>query len=268
VSAEATKRKKRRSSYAERYAVWLCHGPKCWWCHEPLRIWETTIDHVLPESLLDDEAARRDILTQYGLPESFNINGYENWLPCHTHCNQQKGAIALTFVPGHKAILDRLKSKAGEAERAARSVTANIAKDKVFRSIFAGLEQRTISVRDLEDLLQAFVEDPRKAGMSEDGLLLDSGYWFPRDQIVHEGLCRCERNACVGYNKKIYCYFEASLSPWVVKTGLFWRCYDEVIACPRCADWHKRGHIGRVDVCGRPYLNQAAQNDSAGAGGV
>jgi len=169
---------------------------------------------------------------------------------------------------GHKAKLDRLKSKAGEAERAARSVTANIAKDKIFKSIFAGLEQRTISVRDLEDLLEAFVEDPREAGMSEPGLLLDSGYWFPRDQIVHEGLCQCERNACVGYNKKIYRYLEASLSPWVVTTGLFWRCYDEVIACPRCAGRHKRGHIGRADVCGRPCLNQAAQNDSLGAGGA
>jgi hypothetical protein len=254
-------RHKRRISYAERYAVWHCNDQRCWLCQEPLRLAEATVDHVLPESLLDDDIARQKILTDYGLPTDFNINGYENWLPCHNHCNQSKSNKAPAFVPGNKMIFDRLKQRAHEGERMARSVSSNVAKDKVFKTIFAALETQTISMRDLDELLHAFIDDPAKAGVPEDVIILDSGYWFRREQIVREGVCGCERNACVGHSDKVYCYFPSSLSPWVTTTGLFWRCYDEVISCPRCSGRHKRGHVGRQDVCGRPYLNQKTQTD-------
>jgi len=255
------KRAKRKFSYAERYAVWYCNGQKCWWCKEPLRLVEVTIDHVLPESLLDDDISRETILTEYGLPKHFNINGYENWLPCHNHCNQSKSNRPPTFVPGNKAILDGLAARAARATSVANSVTANVAKDRVFKTFFAALEQRTLSLVDLDELLQAFAEDPARAGVPADVIILESGYWVPRDEIVREGTCRCERGHCVGRNEKVHCYFQKSLSPWVIATGLFWRCYDEIISCPRCSDQHKRGHIGREGVCGRPYRSQETQSD-------
>src|SRR5262245_19592336 len=102
------KRAKRKFSHQERYAVWNSNGRRCWWCQEPLRLVESTVDHVLPESLLHDETERVKILADYGLPESFNINGYENWLPCHNHCNQRKANNPPAFVPGNKLILDKL----------------------------------------------------------------------------------------------------------------------------------------------------------------
>ena len=134
-------------------------------------------------------------------------------LPCHNHCNQTKGERSADFVPGIKAILDRLKAKARQVERVADSVALNVAKDKVFKAIFTGLEKRTITLIDLDQLLQAFVRDPAKAGVPDDVIILDSGHWVPRDSIVQEGTCRCERPACVGRKNKVYCYFEASLSP-------------------------------------------------------
>lgn len=252
---------KRKFSYEERYAVWYCNGKKCWWCKEPLRLFEATIDHVIPESLLDDDVAREAFFTQYGLPKDFNINGYENWLPCHNHCNQSKSRTPPAFVPGNKAILDRLAQAAPATARVANSVVSNVAKDKVFKSIFTALERRTLSLLDLHELLTAFVEDPAGAGVPDEVIILGSGYWIPRDEIVREGLCQCERNQCVGQNEKVYCYFEQSLSSWVIKTGLFWRCYDEVVICPRCLAQHKRGHIGRQGVCGKPYIDQQKQTD-------
>lgn len=217
------------------------------------------MDHVLPESLLSDDIKRKAIFGEYGLPEDFNINSYENWLPCHNHCNQSKGSKLLTFVPGNKAILDSLKSNSKKAKRIELSVTSDVAKDKVFKAIFAGLEHQTITVRDLDVLIQAFIDDPIKAGVPDDVIILESGYWIPRQEIKSEGICQCERDACVGYNDKVYCYFQRSLSPWVVKTGLFWKCYDEIVSCPRCLRQHKRGHIGRNDICGIPYKNQETQ---------
>lgn len=254
-------RKKRKFTYAERYAVWHCNGQKCWWCQEPLRLFEVTVDHVLPESLLDNDSLRERVLTDYGLPKDFNINGYENWLPCHSHCNQSKSKKLPAFVPGNKAILDGLARTAGKAARIAESVISNVSKDKVFKAIFAGLEQRTLSLRDLDELLQAFIEDPAGAGVPADVIIFDSGYWIPRREIVAEGICRCEQNKCVGRNEKVYCYFQKSLSSWVIHKGLFWRCYDEVIVCPRCSGQHKRGQVGREGVCGRPYSNQETQSD-------
>lgn len=255
------KRVKRKFSYAERYAVWYCNDQKCWWCKEPLRLVDVTIDHVLPESLLDDTATREAVLTEYGLPKDFKINGYENWLPCHNHCNQRKSSRLPAFVPGNKAILDGLAQRASGTARVANSVTSNVAKDKVLKIVFAALEQRTLSLRDLDDLLRAFVEDPIGAGVPLDVIILDSGYWIPRSEIVGEGICRCELNKCVDRNEKVYCYFQKSLSPWVITKGLFWRCYDEIIRCPRCSDYHKRGHIGREGVCTKPYHNQDSQSD-------
>jgi len=165
-------------------------------------------------------------------------------------------------VPGVKAILDRLRSKAKELECVANSVALDIANDKVFKTLFAALEERTITLGDLDQLLRALVVDPATGGVPEDVIIFDSGHWVRRDSIVHEGICRCERVACVGRKNKVYCYFEASLSPWVIKKRLFWRCYDEFIACPRCPRKHKRGHIGSEDVYAEPYSNQNSQNDS------
>ena len=135
-STEQGRPSKRRFSYAERYAVWLCHGPKCSYCTKPLELIDTTIDHQLPESLLYDDAGRAEVFAEYGLPADFNINGYENWLPCHNRCNQAKGSEVPEYVPGVKKIIERLRKKAQQVERVADSVALNIAKDKVFSTLF------------------------------------------------------------------------------------------------------------------------------------
>lgn len=140
-------------------------------------------------------------------------------------------------------------------------MSSNAAKDNVIKSVFVGLEKQTISMHDLYELLHGFINNPSETGVSDDVIILDNGYWYRRDQIVYEGMCRCERNACVGMNDKVYCYFNSSLSPWVINAGLFHRCYDEIVSCPRCFGQHKREHIGREDVCGHPYLNQETQSD-------
>ena len=90
-----------------------------------------------------NHARREAVFVDYGLPSDFNINGYENWLPCHSRCNQSKGERTSEFVPGIKAILDRLRAKAKDVERV-DSVALNIGKDKVFKTIFAGLEKRRL----------------------------------------------------------------------------------------------------------------------------
>jgi len=83
------------------------------------------------------------------------------------------------------------------------------------------------------------------------------------ERIIAEGPCTCERASCVGANRRMYCYWRKGLSPWVIKKRLHWRCYDQKVTCPRCRSRHKRGHVGKLGVCDRPYSDQRRQTDGS-----
>src|SRR6187551_629192 len=103
--------KKRTFTPFERYAIWKWHEERCWLCNEPLSYRETTIDHLFPEELTSNDDKRRDVLKMYSLTdEIFNINGFENWLPCHGICNQMKATKVTIFMPGIAFILNTLIS--------------------------------------------------------------------------------------------------------------------------------------------------------------
>src|SRR5262245_24225882 len=183
---------KYRFSHAERYAVWLNHEKRCWLCNEPLRLLETTIDHVVPESLLEDEATFRKIVDMYQLPADFSINGFENWLPCHNHCNQSKSNTTFGFVPGYKLILDRLNRASDDVKRSAIAITRNVIKDKLFARIFVALEEKTISFEDIETLVGdlgggAFRHRDATTGTSQ-FIRLDNGYWLHKHDVVAYGI--------------------------------------------------------------------------------
>jgi hypothetical protein len=239
---------------AERYAVWLHHEKRCWLCEEPLRLLETTIDHYLPESLLNHPDKLSLIQTKWELPRDFKINGFENWLPCHQRCNQAKGATDFEFTPGHDMVVRRLLARAPDVQKTAISIGANTRKDKVIAYVLAALEKETVTLEDL----QVFSQDtPTEREM----IRLDTGYWLHRRDVARECDCHCERNHCVNSTRKLHLYFSSGLSQWVIQAGLHWRCYDEIVTCRRCEQRHKRGHIGAADVCGRPYRDQMRQND-------
>jgi hypothetical protein len=220
---------------------------------------ETTIDHFLPESLLADNNRRIEVLNQHGLTNDFNINGFENWLPCHSRCNQAKGNKTFEYVPGNMIVLQKLIKFAPKVKRTALEVSSDANKDKLFGEVFAALEKGRVSQNDLKELFSKLVEEP--APIPNDVLLLENGRWIFRSDIARECDCCCERNVCVDSKGKVHCYFSPDISPWVINTGLYWKCYDEVIVCPRCHEKHKRGHIGKEGKCGIPYRNQETQSD-------
>jgi len=256
---------KYRFSHAERYAVWLNHEKRCWLCNEPLRLLETTIDHVVPECLLEDEESLQKIVDVYELPSAFEINGFENWLPCHNHCNQSKSSTTFSFVPGYKLILDRLIRDADKVARSADAITKHVIKDKLFAKIFVALEKETISLQDIKTLVGdlgggVFRGDDVKVDTSE-FIKLDNGYWLHKEDVVAHGICTCERDTCVDHNSKVMCVWGSALSDWVARKRLYWKCYDEIIECPRCHERHKRGHVGSMGPCQIPFKDQVAQRD-------
>jgi hypothetical protein len=252
---------KRKFSHSERYAVWVTHERRCWLCLEPLRLIETTIDHVIPETLLHDEERLVEVLAEYGVPLSFNINGFENWLPCHNHCNQKKGNTVFTFTPANKLILDRLAALAPKAQHTANAVKADASKDKLFGKISVAVEEQAITLEHLQELMEELGAPPLAASAPVNMIRLDNGYWLHEDDIARECRCQCERERCLESTTKVHCIFSRMLSNWVITAGLYWKCYDEMIQCPRCNKTHRRGHVGHAGTCGRPYINQVTQTD-------
>lgn len=99
---------------SERYAVFTAQGEKCWLCREPVSLSDMHIDHVVPESLTEDELATARAALQ--LPAGFAVNSFSNWAPAHPKCNQGKGAFVFDFTPNFELALNRIRSKAERAQ--------------------------------------------------------------------------------------------------------------------------------------------------------
>jgi hypothetical protein len=244
----------------ERFAIWKCHEERCWLCTEPLNFRETTVDHFFPEKLLLDDYERAKILMPYGLTDdTFDIDSFENWLPCHPKCNQLKSTKIPSFNPGHDLILRKLISSAPRAQGVVKRFAGDKKKDTIFLDLLNALEKGKISFDDLID----FVGHREKIQIVPSAIImLNGGYWVYRDDVARQGYCTCENSHCLDSDEKVYCYFRSNLSSWVIKTGLYHKCYDEIITCNRCNYNHKRGHIGKVGICGLPFNNQELQTDN------
>ena len=249
---------KKRFSTAERYAVWFVHEKRCWLCRRPLEFIDTAIDHVLPESLLDDPAKLGKVLSDLGLPRDFNINGPENWLPCHRTCNEQK-ADSHVNPPVVRYLLDRMARRVPEVKRQVAQISDGARRGSSVARLLVAIEQGQIAP---EQLRQLGLDLSPAAVMRGVGIvLLEDGHWVFQKDVAYEGLCECERTSCVDCSERVLCVFPNTLSAWVIAKRLYWKCYDEAIVCPRCSQLHKRGHIGSTDPCRNPYRDQVAQLD-------
>lgn len=240
-----------------RFAVWQCHDKECWMCHKPLRLLDTVTEHVIPKALLKKPTELERVMGDIGLPDDFDVLGFENLLPSCVPCNLKKGRRVFRPSPQIQIQLELLASKASAVRRTAEAVKKKVVLDRVLHAVLVALEERKISMVELENLLADVTRVPSKIGVPADVIILGDGFWYRRASIVAEGQCRCDREACVGAQEKVYCYFHDELSDWVTSTGLYHRCYDELVVCPRCHASHKRGHVGRAGLCGMPFDDQA-----------
>lgn len=81
---------KRAFSASERYAVFTVHGEHCYICREPVNMTGMHVDHVIPEALVSQPGRLRDVLQLLGRSATFDINGFENWMPACPRCNLLK----------------------------------------------------------------------------------------------------------------------------------------------------------------------------------
>ncbi|MCL4262987.1 MAG: HNH endonuclease [Anaerolineae bacterium] len=115
----------------QRYALWLTYGKKCFWCSEPFSFREVTVDHIIPEYLLDDPDKLKIVLHDYRLDTSFSINDYCNWAPAHNHCNREKGTTIYSASPAMITTLERVRQKATAAKLEEEKIIRAVHNDKL-----------------------------------------------------------------------------------------------------------------------------------------
>lgn len=115
---------KHRFTMNERHAVFTTHGGRCWLCGEPIDMLTFEVDHILPESLFDDAGELARVRALYGLPATFEINSYENWLPSCRPCNGRKSNTIFNPTPIIQLHLQRATARAESARDTALRAVA------------------------------------------------------------------------------------------------------------------------------------------------
>ncbi len=149
--------RKRQFTASERYGVWEAHGHRCVWCREPVIFKYVELDHVLPESLLEDMKKLQTIKTHYGLGNDFEIDDWKNWVPLCRPCNNRKSKKVFEPVP---AILEILTTAAKNAPRAAK-IAQKYADDLEYSSkiqvlIEEGTRTGKLTKADVREMLKRF----------------------------------------------------------------------------------------------------------------
>jgi hypothetical protein len=246
---------------AERYGVWVAHDRKCKLCGEPVEYVDLEIDHYFPEHLQDARDALSQIINEFALPDDFEINSFANWVPAHTRCNRDKSRAVPTWVPKQQTVVADNMARAAAAARKAAKLRADASGGRTLAQVLAAIETRMLTITELVELVDDLIVDPTSRNLSNGAVFLEDGRMFAGDEIVKTCACQCDKNVCVGRDRKMWCIFTTEQSDWVVATGLFHACYDELVACSRCGEVHRRGYVGRHGSCAAPFANQHRQSD-------
>jgi hypothetical protein len=136
----------------QRLALYHAHNERCVYCREPILFSEMSVDHILPQTLLKDLPRRERVLADYGLPDDFDIESYNNWLPCHQGDNRQKGD---TIFPKANCIffIGLASDKAETAKKIEGEWRASKKNDRHLYHIQVGLRNGTVSINQLTQVV-------------------------------------------------------------------------------------------------------------------
>lgn len=120
-----------------RYALFTLHGEKCYICRTPVDLKTMEVEHIVPESLLNDSDELRKVLQSLGRSQSFHVNSVENWLPACPSCNKRKAA-----APFEPSLLVQLALQDAAAKGAkVQELAANAIRDRQIQNALNVLER-------------------------------------------------------------------------------------------------------------------------------
>jgi hypothetical protein len=170
---------KHKFSAPERFGVWQAFDGQCFWCGKPVAYIDVTIDHVVPESLEDKLESLAEIRATYALGEDFQVNSFQNWVPCHGNCNSSKGARLYGPSPAMVAILEMVSRRAESAGTIARRATDDWNKGRILGKLESAIEAKLITRDEVMALLGDVEQAPMYVG-TEAALELAPGWTVVR----------------------------------------------------------------------------------------
>lgn len=142
----------------KRAALWRAYkGERCPYCRERMNYTDMWVEHIVLERTLRDPSEWEKRKLEYGLPDEFKINDYENWIPVHSWCNLDRGKSILERKAAHHYLMiaKRHAEKAREQEvRLEKKVKA----DSIISELEVALEKGTLLRDDLLNFLRDRME--------------------------------------------------------------------------------------------------------------
>lgn len=139
---------KARLDTVERSAIWAAHSKRCAYCGNPIQLQDLEIDHIIPESVGWDAMRLASLRRDFGLPEGFQLNSLENFLPAHRRCNSVKKDRVFNEASA-RFFLAIAKDKVLKIETLAETFRVEAQKERLLRSLRAGLEQGNLSLDEV-----------------------------------------------------------------------------------------------------------------------
>ena len=142
--------RKYKFSQIERFAIWKAYNYLCFHCERNLKWKDLTIDHLFPESLLNNPKGFVIIKKAYSLKSDFHINDFVNWVPAHDICNNKKG----DFLPLRSTDFAMVNKLSAIARNTHDKLLTEQCKDEVLGKILSHLENGSIISSELYKLIE------------------------------------------------------------------------------------------------------------------
>lgn len=145
---------KKAFSATERLAVYTAHGEKCYLCTKPIDLKTMQVDHIIPDSL-EGTARLAEVLIQLGLPSTFNLQSYENWLPACGPCNNLKRDQVFEPVPIVLVLLTKAAERASKAQAIAEKAVSEQNVQKALNTLERAINSDALFGEEIKAQLSA-----------------------------------------------------------------------------------------------------------------
>jgi hypothetical protein len=135
---------------AEKWAVYSASDGHCFWCRRPLDYVDCTIDHVIPETMLQRPEKLAEVVEAFSLGADFQVNEFCNWVPAHQSCNRSKSDTVFDVSPVMVLALHKVKQKAVQARIVHAKTLTSRATSKLIAELEIALERQTVPVERIE----------------------------------------------------------------------------------------------------------------------
>ena len=177
----------------QRIAIWRAWDEACYICRKPLDYLQLEIDHVIPETVLDDPVELQKVRDAWKIDESFpgfQINDFCNWAPAHrTPCNGSKTDY---YAPWTMVCLEMVRERLPRVYRELEKLTKKKQQNTALADVDAALERGDVTEEEVQELLDsrpALTTDPVVLTFS---LAIDDLYQNPEfneRQLDYPSLC-------------------------------------------------------------------------------